>query len=81
MGVSLAVLNNTHLELSLGSQTENLASLLERIRRTENLDRGLVLGSPKGCGVRECVYTPTGGGEINVTVKEAGVGSLLVAVC
>jgi hypothetical protein len=80
MGVSLAVLNNTHLELSLGSQTENLASLLECIRRTENLDRGLVLGSPKGCGVRECVYTPTGGG-INVTVKEAGVGSLLVAVC
>lgn len=42
------------------------------------MDRGLVLGSPKGRGVREHVYTPTGG--INVTGKGAGVGSPLVAV-
>lgn len=42
---SLAALNKTHLELSLRSQTENLASLLERIRKTEN---GACVGIPKG---------------------------------
>lgn len=49
-------------------------------KEDRELGQRACVGIPKGMwGEGVCLYSNWGG--INVTVKEAGVGSLLVAVC